>query len=397
MGRGAVPRGGLCGGPAAMGTTARVARRAARLPRPGHRVRAGRAHRVDRRGLAHPRTRRGTAVLGAHGPALPALPGGAPLAPPGDAGMAAAQTPRSPVAPGHGAVPVQAADRAPVVQRVHRPEPRPVHGPAPGLVGDGALPPPHRAVRHRPPDVDAGPQPHGRDPPAGLPGADALPVPPVDRAHGAGLVPDLRRGPPVSVLRRCRTADRHGPGPRSADRRTHDEAAGWLPAVGNHRGAVLQVARAGRGHRHWGDVGPGRARAQPDGAPEAMSREHNRRVVYGLGIPVAAAVFIAAMLWGMSRILLAVDPDIAPLVAVGFAANILVASALAATLRGRRAFVMITAVIVATIVGGGIAGAVVGEWPVLSLVAEGDHPPGPPPQGPPTQPPPTGPPPPTPP
>jgi plastocyanin len=121
-----------------------------------------------------------------------------------------------------------------------------------------------------------------------------------------------------------------------------------------------------------------------------MSREHNRRVAYGLGIPVAAAVFIAAMLWGMSRILLAVDPDVAPLVAIGFAANILVASALAATLRGRRAFVMITAVIVATIVGGGIAGAVVGEWPVHSLVAEGDHPPGPPTEGPPTEPPPTG-------
>jgi plastocyanin len=121
-----------------------------------------------------------------------------------------------------------------------------------------------------------------------------------------------------------------------------------------------------------------------------MSREHNRRVVYGLGIPVAAAVFIAAMLWGMSRILLAVDPDVAPLVAIGFAANIVVASALAATLRGRRAFVMITAVIVATIVGGGIAGAVVGEWPVHSLVAEGDHPPGPPTEAPPTGPAPTG-------
>jgi plastocyanin len=121
-----------------------------------------------------------------------------------------------------------------------------------------------------------------------------------------------------------------------------------------------------------------------------MSREHNRRVAYGLGIPVVAAVFIAAMLWGMSRILLAVDPDIAPLVAIGFAANILVASALAATLRGRRAFVMITAVIVATIVGGGIAGAVVGEWPVHPLVAEGQHPPGQPTEPPPTGPPPTG-------
>jgi plastocyanin len=128
-----------------------------------------------------------------------------------------------------------------------------------------------------------------------------------------------------------------------------------------------------------------------------MSREHNRRVLYGLGIPIAAALFIAAMLWAMSRVLLAIDPAVAPWVALGFAANILVASALAATLRGRRAFVMITAVIVATIVAGGIAGAAVGEWPVHNL-AEGEHQSAtPPPGGPtpattgePTEPPPTG-------
>jgi plastocyanin len=99
----------------------------------------------------------------------------------------------------------------------------------------------------------------------------------------------------------------------------------------------------------------------------------------------------------MSRVLLAVDPAVAPWVALGFAANILVASALAAVLRGRRAFVMISTVIVATIVAGGIAGAAVGEWPVHNLV-EGEHqgetpPPGgptPAPTGEPTDPP-TGP------
>jgi plastocyanin len=105
-----------------------------------------------------------------------------------------------------------------------------------------------------------------------------------------------------------------------------------------------------------------------------VSREPGRRVLYGIGIPVAAAVFIAAMLWAMSRVLLAVDPAVAPWVALLFAANILVASALAVILRGRRAFVMITAVILATFVAGGIAGAVVGEYPVKRHVAEG-HPP----------------------
>lgn len=102
-----------------------------------------------------------------------------------------------------------------------------------------------------------------------------------------------------------------------------------------------------------------------------MSREPGRRILYGIGIPVAAAVFIAAMLWAMSRVLLAVDPAVAPWVALLFAANILVASALAVILRGRRAFVMITAVILATFVAGGIAGAVAGEYPVERHVAEG--------------------------
>lgn len=127
-----------------------------------------------------------------------------------------------------------------------------------------------------------------------------------------------------------------------------------------------------------------------------MSREHTRRVAYGVGIPIAATVFIAAMLWAMSRILLAVDPGIAPWVALGFAANILVASALAAILRGRRAFVMM-ALIVVLITAGGIAGAVVGEYPVESHIAQGEEPHGEPtgppvgePTGQPTEPPPAG-------
>jgi plastocyanin len=118
-----------------------------------------------------------------------------------------------------------------------------------------------------------------------------------------------------------------------------------------------------------------------------VSREPGRRILYGIGIPVAAAVFIAAMLWAMSRVLLAVDPAVAPWVALLFAANILVASALSVILRGRRAFVMITGVILATFVAGGIAGAVAGEYPVERHVAEGHPPDGtetPPPTGMPT-------------
>jgi hypothetical protein len=116
-----------------------------------------------------------------------------------------------------------------------------------------------------------------------------------------------------------------------------------------------------------------------------MSREPGRRMLYGIGIPVASALFIALMLWAMSRILLAVDPEVAPWVALGFAANVLVASAAAAVLRGRRAFVLITTVVVLSIIAGGIAGALVGEYPVESLVGEGEahggETPSPPPAG----------------
>jgi hypothetical protein len=104
-----------------------------------------------------------------------------------------------------------------------------------------------------------------------------------------------------------------------------------------------------------------------------VSRDESRRLVHGIGIPVVSALFIALVLWAMSRILLAVSPDVAPWVALGFAANVLAASAAAALLRGRRAFVVITVVVVA-ILAGGIAGAVVGEYPVESHVAEGEGP-----------------------
>jgi plastocyanin len=118
-----------------------------------------------------------------------------------------------------------------------------------------------------------------------------------------------------------------------------------------------------------------------------MSREAGRRVLHGIGIPVLAAVFIVAMLWAMSRILLAVPVEIAPVVALLFAANILVASALAVILRGRRAFVTVTMVLLAMFAAGGIAGALAGQRPIPSHVAGGETPHGdetPPPTGTPT-------------
>jgi plastocyanin len=103
-----------------------------------------------------------------------------------------------------------------------------------------------------------------------------------------------------------------------------------------------------------------------------VSREARDRVLLGVGIPLGAFVFLAAMILAFSRILLAVPEELAPWVALLFATNILVACALAATIRGTRGFVLVIAIVVLTIVGGGVAGAVLGERPVESLI-EGEQ------------------------
>ena len=119
-----------------------------------------------------------------------------------------------------------------------------------------------------------------------------------------------------------------------------------------------------------------------------MSAEPRRRVLLGVGIPLAAFVFLAVLILAFSRILLAVPESLAPWVALLFATNILVGSALAATIRGTRGFVFLVVVLVGTILGGGIAGAVIGERPVHSLVEEAGGPPEPPPAPPGESPPP---------
>lgn len=119
-----------------------------------------------------------------------------------------------------------------------------------------------------------------------------------------------------------------------------------------------------------------------------MSAEPRRRVLLGVGIPLAAFVFLAVLILSFSRILLAVPESLAPWVALLFATNILVGCALAATIRGTRGFAFLIVVLVGTILGGGIAGAVIGERPVHSLVEEAAGPPEPPPAPPAESPPP---------
>jgi hypothetical protein len=108
-----------------------------------------------------------------------------------------------------------------------------------------------------------------------------------------------------------------------------------------------------------------------------MSAEDRRRVTLGIGIPLGALLFLALLIFAFSRILLAVPETLAPWVALLFATNILVGCAVAATIRGTRGFVFLITVLVATILGGGIAGAVLGERPIESHIAEegapGEH------------------------
>jgi plastocyanin len=101
-----------------------------------------------------------------------------------------------------------------------------------------------------------------------------------------------------------------------------------------------------------------------------VSRDARSRVTLGIGIPVAAFAFLAALIFAFSRVLLAVPPSLAPLVAILFAATIVAGCTLAATIRGTRGFAFLIGVLVLTIVMGGVAGAVLGEYPVHSLVEE---------------------------
>jgi plastocyanin len=120
-----------------------------------------------------------------------------------------------------------------------------------------------------------------------------------------------------------------------------------------------------------------------------MSRDARSRVFLGIGIPLAALLFLAALILAFSRILLAVPEELAPWVALLFAATILTGCALAATIRGTRGFAFLIGVLVLTIVGGGAVGVALGERPVESLVEGEAGPPAgeaaPPPEAPPAE------------
>ena len=95
------------------------------------------------------------------------------------------------------------------------------------------------------------------------------------------------------------------------------------------------------------------------------------RFVLAIAIPVGALLAGAVLVWSISRILLAADERIAPVIGILFALNILTAAGLAATFPRRKGVVLALIVAVAVpAVTAGVVGAVVGERPVHNLVAE---------------------------
>lgn len=101
-----------------------------------------------------------------------------------------------------------------------------------------------------------------------------------------------------------------------------------------------------------------------------MSREVRQRIVLGILLPITAVVVGGALVFATSRLLLATPEDVTPFIALLLALNVLVGGALAAALRNRFAYALLTVVIVGTIIAGGVVGAVVGEHHVESLVEE---------------------------
>jgi len=109
-----------------------------------------------------------------------------------------------------------------------------------------------------------------------------------------------------------------------------------------------------------------------------VSEEPRRRVLLATLIPLGALALMAVYLWSMSRILLASDVNLAPVIALLFALNILVGAAVAAGFPTRRRVIatMVAGVMV-PVLAVGVVGAVAGEREFHSAVAEGPaHEPG---------------------
>lgn len=92
--------------------------------------------------------------------------------------------------------------------------------------------------------------------------------------------------------------------------------------------------------------------------------EARRRAFLAVAIPLGALAGGALVVWSISRILLAADVLIAPVIGILVALNVLIGAALAASAGTRRAVTVMAAALLVPIVAFGVVGAVVGERPV---------------------------------
>ena len=113
-------------------------------------------------------------------------------------------------------------------------------------------------------------------------------------------------------------------------------------------------------------------RATGDRATNAVIRG---RVLSPLELPIAGAILLALLIFGFSRVMLALPRDVGPIVFIGSAILIVLFGILFARSVMVRAGVVasICAVGVIAIVAGGIAGAIVGERDELTEAQEDDH------------------------
>jgi hypothetical protein len=107
----------------------------------------------------------------------------------------------------------------------------------------------------------------------------------------------------------------------------------------------------------------------------AVNSEIRGRVLGPLELPIAGAILLALLIFGFSRVMLALPRDVGPVVFIGAAILIVLFGVLFARSVMVRAGVVasICAVGVIAIVAGGIAGAIVGERDDLTEAQEDDH------------------------
>jgi len=107
----------------------------------------------------------------------------------------------------------------------------------------------------------------------------------------------------------------------------------------------------------------------------ATNADIRGRVLSPLELPIAGAILLALLIFGFSRVMLALPRDVGPIVFIGSAILIVLFGILFARSVMVRAGVVasICAVGVIAIVAGGIAGAIVGERDELTEAQEDDH------------------------